>query len=62
MVLGVLTIGYIGFEYYSFTSQELKVMPFIGVFHSPLLLFSNFLALRGISKDEALVKSVDRLR
>lgn len=62
MLLCVLTIGYIGFEFYSFSSQDLKVMPFIGVFHSPLLLFSNFMALRGINKDEALVKSVDRLR
>ncbi len=62
MLLSVLLIGWIGFEYYSISSQGLKVMPFVGVFHSPLILFANILTLRGITKDEALVKSVDRLR
>jgi hypothetical protein len=62
MLLTVLTMGYIGFEYYSIAQLGLSVTPFVGVFHSPLVLFSSVLALRGISKDEALVKSVDRLR
>ena len=58
----VLAIGWIGFAYYSIMQMDLSVTPFVGVFHTPLILFSNILALKGISKDSALVKSVDRLR
>lgn len=62
MLLAVLMIGWIGFQYYNLTSLEVSVNPIMGVFHAPMILFANILALRGIKKDEALVKSVDRLR
>ncbi|MGB0391513.1 MAG: DUF4293 domain-containing protein [Salibacteraceae bacterium] len=61
-LLGVIAIGWIGFAYYSILQLNLSITPFIGVFHTPLIIFSSILALKGINKDEALVKSVDRLR
>lgn len=62
MLVCAVLMGWIGFEYYAISSQGFKVMPFVGVFHSPLIFFANIMTLRGITKDEALVKSVDRLR
>jgi len=62
MLMTVLVIGFLGFVYYDLTQTNLTVIPFVGVFHAPLVLFANALAIRGIKKDEALVKSVDRLR
>lgn len=61
-LLAVLEIVWIGYAYYTILQLDLSVTPFVGVFHTPLILFSSILALRGINKDEALVKSVDRLR
>lgn len=61
-LLAVIEMAWIGFVYYSVMQLDLSVTPFIGVFHTPLILFANVLAIKGISKDEALVKSVDRLR
>ncbi|MFT4754563.1 MAG: hypothetical protein ACI85Q_002122 [Salibacteraceae bacterium] len=62
VLLAVLEMGWIGLVYYSILQLNLSVTPFVGVFHTPLILFSSVLALRGIAKDEALIKSVDRLR
>jgi hypothetical protein len=62
MLMTVLIIGFLGFVFYDLNSAGLTVIPFVGVFHAPLVLFADVLAIRGIKKDEALVKSVDRLR
>lgn len=62
MFLTILLIGYLGFAYYNIVSLDLSVIPFVGALHAPLVVFANILAIRGIRKDEALVKSVDRLR
>ena len=62
MLLTILLIGFLGFAYYSITLLDLSVIPFVGSLHAPLVVFANILAIRGIRKDEALVKSVDRLR
>lgn len=62
MVLTFAVMAWLGFVYYSILQMGLSIIPFVGVFHTPLILFSSILALRGISKDESLVKSVDRLR
>ena len=62
MVITLLTIGFMGYVYYEVSNAGLTIIPFIGVFHAPLMLFADVLAIRGVKKDEALVKSVDRLR
>lgn len=61
-VIAVLMIGWIGFVYYSLMQMEVDINPIMGIFHSPMIVFANILAIRGIKKDEALLKSVDRLR
>lgn len=60
----ILLILYISFLYYSLihTPGDYAISPLSGSMHTVLIVFANFLALRGIKKDEALVKSVDRLR
>lgn len=62
MLLAVVMIGWLGFQYYNLMLLDVNVNPIMGVFHSPMILFANILAIRAIKKDEALVKSVDRLR
>ena len=62
ILFAIIIMGWIGFIYYSILQLDVSVTPFVGVFHTPLILFSSVLALRGINRDEALVKSVDRLR
>ncbi len=62
MFLAVLMFGWIGFQYYILMNLDVNVNPIMGILHSPMILFAGILSLRGINKDEALVKSVDRLR
>ncbi|UTW65672.1 DUF4293 domain-containing protein [bacterium SCSIO 12643] len=62
MLITVIIMGWIGYAYFAYTQMDLTIRPFIGILHSPVILFAFMLALRGINKDEALVKSVDRLR
>lgn len=62
MLLTILLIGFLGFVYYHLTQTGVDVIPFIGILHAPLVVFADILAIRGIKKDEALIKSVDRLR
>lgn len=62
MLLTFLLIGFLGFVYYNLTQTGLDVIPFVGVMHAPLVVFADIMAIRGIKKDEALVKSVDRIR
>ena len=62
MLFTVLIIAYLGYVFYDFTQNNLQIKLFTGILHSPLMLFAQIMALRGINKDEALVKSVDRLR
>ncbi len=61
-VLIAVLIGWIGYMYYDLLQLELRINPLSGAVHPVLILFANILALRGINKDEDLVKSVDRLR
>ena len=60
--LTVLMIGWIGYMYYDLMALELRINPLSGAIHPFLIIFADILALRGIKKDSALVKSVDRLR
>jgi hypothetical protein len=60
--MAVLMLGWVGFVYYNLMQVEGDINPIMGIFHSPMIVFANILAIRGIKKDEALVKSVDRLR
>jgi len=62
ILLSVFMIGWIGFAYYNLMQLEVEINPIMGIFHSPMILFANILAIKGIKKDDALVKSVDRLR
>jgi hypothetical protein len=62
MLIMIMVIGWIGYVYYGYQQMNLTIRPFIGILHAPVILFANLLALRGIDKDENLVKSVDRLR
>ncbi len=39
-----------------------EVMPLGGAINPVLILFADYLALRGVNKDRALLKSVDRIR
>lgn len=61
-LVALLLISFLGFVYYSLNQANLDVVPFIGVLHTPLMMFANYMAIKGIKKDSALVKSVDRLR
>lgn len=62
MLITVIIMGWIGYAYFAYTQMNLTIRPFIGILHSPVILLAFVMALRGINKDEALVKSVDRLR
>ena len=62
MLLTVFVVAWTGFAYYQLTLLEIRVSPLSGAMHPILILFANVLALRGIKSDEALIKSVDRLR
>lgn len=62
ILIMIIIIGWIGYVFYGYQQMDLTIRPFIGILHAPVIVFANFLALRGINKDESLVKSVDRLR
>lgn len=62
MLLGILYIAYLGYMVFDIHNAGFKVQLLPSAFHIVLILFANFLALNGIKKDEALVKSVDRIR
>lgn len=60
--MGLIYAAYFGYAYYVLMGQSMKTTLLPSAFHIVLILFANMLALRGINKDENLVKSVDRLR
>jgi hypothetical protein len=62
VLLAVVMIAWVGYQYYLLMGMDVKVNPIMGIFHSPMILFANVLAARAIRKDDNLVKSVDRLR
>lgn len=62
MLITVFVIAWTAFSYYQLTLLEVRVNPLSGAVHPLLIIFANFMALRGIKSDEALIKSVDRLR
>lgn len=62
LLLTLVLMGWMGLVFYQLSTQDLAVTPMSGVFHTVLIFFANILALRGITKDDKLVKSVDRLR
>jgi hypothetical protein len=63
VILVILMIAALGF--YSFREIKIfnaKIIPGISMIYPLLILILCVLALRGISRDERLVKSYDRMR
>jgi len=62
----ILMIGYLGLNYYyiqSFTNQLNGVVSYkITVIFPVVAAILTYLAIRAIGKDEALIRSMDRIR
>ena len=62
----MLILGYLGLNYYyikSFSSQLGGVVSYkITVIFPVIAAFLTYLAIRAIGKDEALIRSMDRIR
>lgn len=61
-IVAIVYAAYLSYLCYDIYVSELVMQPLPSAFHIVLILFANLLALRGINKDEKLVKSVDRIR
>ena len=64
IILKLAIVAVVGYVWYMLTDVEpqFKTMPQIGVLCIAIAIVLDWLAFTGIKKDDALVKSVDRIR